>query len=54
MIDPDDTPSAEEIQQMALRRSIAEYRAGQVRAVDRVLDALEARHAGACPPNRKD
>ncbi|MEQ8268919.1 MAG: type II toxin-antitoxin system Phd/YefM family antitoxin [Parvibaculum sp.] len=32
---------------MALRRSIAEYRAGQVRDIDDALDALETRHLGA-------
>ncbi len=31
---------------MALRRSVAEYRAGQFRDLDDALDTLEARHAG--------
>lgn len=38
---------AEEAEQRErLRRSIADYRAGQVRDVDDVLDGLEARHLG--------
>ena len=37
---------------LALRRSIAEYRAGQFRDIDDALDTLEARHAGTAQRTR--
>jgi len=36
---------------MALRRSIAEYRAGRARDLDEALGEIEARHLGAAKPS---
>ena len=44
--------AAEADRLMALRRSIAECRAGRVRDVDTVLDELETRHLGARQTSR--
>tara|TARA_R110000824_G_scaffold401744_1_gene614408 strand:+ start:50778 stop:50942 length:165 start_codon:yes stop_codon:yes gene_type:complete len=39
----DDNPLTEDPLYTALRRSIAEFRAGRVRDIDEVLDTLETR-----------